>query len=244
MKEKIVGVGVFIIVVGVALVAVSLAIVPFTITEPIELEMSSYWLNEAFIVSAGTHQVRLGEILSGTKIGIQFEVTSGIDSDMYFFVADETSYWRWTAGDAADMYLPRSRITALDINWTVPNTETWCFVWDNSVSPNNARVTAQIIGYWTKTGYRDVTDYRPLMDSQYAYVGISILLVGVAVTLGGGLIGKAQRAHVERNSKRPSPLLVEEESKELIEGLQKEVEDLKNAVKDLQTTIANLLKRT
>ena len=66
MKGKIVGLGVFIIVVGVALLASSLIIVPFTTTEPIEVEKSSYLLNDSFSVPAGTHEATSGSISSGT----------------------------------------------------------------------------------------------------------------------------------------------------------------------------------
>ena len=192
MKGKIVGLGVFIIVVGVALLASSLIIVPFTTTEPIEVEKSSYWLNESFSVSAGTHEDRFASISSGTKLGIHFEVTSGGNLDVDFCVADDTNYWKWRAGEIAEVYLSRSRATSLDINWTVPDSDTWHFVWDNSFSWITTKgVTAQITRYWTETEYRDVTDYRPLIESQYAYVGIIILLVGVAVTVYG-LIAKVQ----------------------------------------------------
>ncbi|MDH5782701.1 MAG: emp24/gp25L/p24 family protein [Candidatus Bathyarchaeota archaeon] len=192
MKRKIVGLGVFIIVVGIVLLASSLIIVPFATTKPIEVEKSNYWLNASFIVSAGTHQARDGWISNGTKLGINFEVTSGGNLDVDFFVADETNYWKWRAGETADVYLSRSRATSLDVNWTVPYNDTWYFVWDNSFSWITAKgMTAQIKRYWIETDSREVTDYRPLIESQYAYVSIITLLVGVAVSVYG-LIAKVQ----------------------------------------------------
>lgn len=191
MKGKIVGLGVFVIVVGVALVASSLIIVPFTTTKPFEVEKSSNWLNESFSVPPG-HEARSGSISSGTQLGIHFEVTSGGNLDVDFFVADDTNYWKWRAGETASVYLSRTRITTLDVNWTVPESDTWYFVWDNSFSIITSKgVTAQITRYWTEIENREVTDYRPLIESQYAYVGIIILLVGVAVTVYG-LIAKVQ----------------------------------------------------
>jgi len=129
-------------------------------------------------------------------------VTNGSDLGVGFFVADEVNYWKWRAGVDANVYLSRSVVlSSLATNWTVPYDDTRYFTWYNKFNLTADKgVTVQITEYWTVTEYRDVTDYRPLIESQYAYVGIVILLVGVAVTVYG-LIAKVHPPSTPQNNR-------------------------------------------
>jgi len=76
----------------------------------------------------------------------------------------------------------------------------------------------------------------------YYYMHI-FLIIGAVLVVTGLFLTLREVIKRKGNSKQPSPLLVEEGSKELIKGLRKETEDLKSAVKDLQATIVELLER-
>lgn len=196
MKGKIAGLGVFLLVVGALLLAIFLAIslivVPFTTSEPFEVEWSDYLIDEwSFVLPALSHVNYHRDISSGTELAICFEVTNGSDLGVGFFVADEVNYWKWRAGADANIYLSRSNVlSSLATNWTVPYDDTWYFNWYNkyNLTADNC-VTVQITEYWTVTEYRDVTEYRPLIDPSYsvyyAYLGIGILLVGASVLIYG-----------------------------------------------------------
>jgi len=106
--------------------------------------------------------------------------------------------------------------------WHVPYNDIYSFKLNNTFSLNPKDVGYLIYSYY----YMHV----------FLIIGAILVATGVSLTL---------REVIKRkeNSKQPSPPLVEEESKELIRGLQKETEDLKSAVKDLQATIVELLDR-
>jgi len=189
MKKSLVGIGVFLLVVGIVVMACSLITVSYTTTKPVKVEKSDYWLRESFVVPAGTHHAYHGSFPAGTRMRIYLKVTSGGNLDVNFHVMDETNYWKWRAGESASAAITRSRITTFDDYWTVPSTGTWYFVFDNSFSWITSKsVTCEIIRYWTETEYKQVTEYRPLISSEYSYIGVILLLVGIAVLIGGIII--------------------------------------------------------
>jgi len=82
--------------------------------------------------------------------------------------------------------------------------------------------------------------------STYYYMHVLLIVGSMLVAIGLILTTKAIRTKTpgsEKSSEQPSPLVVEEKSKWLIEGLKKETEDLKSAVKDLQGTIVELVEQ-
>lgn len=110
---------------------------------------------------------------------------------------DETNYWKWKAGESAYAAITRLRVTNLDDYWTVPSSNTWYFVFDNSFSWITSKgVTCEITLFWTETEYKQITEHRPLIGSEYSYIGIIILLAGIAVLISGIL---AKEARVSQN---------------------------------------------
>jgi len=186
MKKSLIGLGIFLLIVGIVVMACSLISVQYTTTKPVEVEKSDYWLRESFVVPAGTHTARYGSLSAGTRMRIYVKVTSGGNLDVNFHVMDETNYWKWRAGESASTSITRSRITTFDDYWTVSSSETWYFVFDNSFSWITSKgVTCEITHYWTETEYKQVTEYRTLISSEYSYIGVILLLVGIAVLISG-----------------------------------------------------------
>jgi len=112
--------------------------------------------------------------------------------------------------------------------WHVPYNDIYSFKFGNTFSGSSKDVGYLIFSYY----YMHV----------FLIIGAIVVAVGLFLILKELI--KTAVVSSERISKQPSPLLVEEESKELIVGLRKETEDLKSAVKNLQVTIAELLERT
>ena len=107
--------------------------------------------------------------------------------------------------------------------WHVPYNDIYSFKFDNTFS-----WSSKDVGY---------------LISSYYYTHVFLIIGAIFVATGLFLMVR-EIIKRKRNSEQPRPPLVEEESKELIEKLQKETEDLKVAVKDLQATIIKLLERT
>jgi hypothetical protein len=103
-------------------------------------------------------------------------------------------------------------------------------------------VAILFLGFLPGEMFRLFVEY---LISTYYYMHVLLIIGSMLVAIGLILTTKAIRTKIpgsERSSEQPGPLVVEEESKWLIEGLKKETEDLKSAVRDLQATIAELLE--
>lgn len=185
MKRKLVGVGSFLLVAGILALVFSLVDVPITSAEPFQVPKSSDILNESFKVLPREFTSRVENLDAGNEINIQFSTLWGVCID--FFIADETNYNKWQFGGTdADGFMIREGVTAIDEDWTVPSTNDWYFVFDNTINSHaDADVTTQITKQWTETEYRQVTQYRPILSSEYSYLGVIFLLMGVAVVISG-----------------------------------------------------------
>lgn len=185
MKKKIVGTGIFLLVVGAATLLCSRVIVSFATAEPIALPQASYLITESFTVSLEytSHNKTLS---NGDKLHIIVGVESGGNSDINFYVMDEPNYNIWKAGESASPEISRTSISTYDGDWVVSYNGTWYVVYDNTLSSVSSKdVTAVITKHWTETHYRQATVYRPLIPSEWSYLGFAVLFGGVAaLTMG------------------------------------------------------------
>jgi len=184
-KKKTIGMGIFLLVVGVATLICSLVIAPFATAEPIVLPQGSYLITDSFTVPLG-YTFHNKTLFEGDKLHILVEVTNGGDLDINFYVMDESNYGMWNAGESASPQISRTNITAFDDDWVVPYDGTWYFVYDNSFgSVSSKDVTTIITKHWTETAYREVTEYRSLIPSEFSYLSVAVLLGGVATFIMG-----------------------------------------------------------
>lgn len=185
MRKEIVGIGTFLAIVGIALIASSLISVPFTSSQLVQVPHSEDVFYKTISVPPG-HYTQSGTLIEGRRIHIDFEVTSGGNLDINFFVADEVNYYKWKSGETASVYLSRSRITSLETDWMVPYTDKWYFVYDNSFSLITSKeVSTHISEHWVTAEYQDVTENRPLIPSAFSYMGILLAIVGSGIIIAG-----------------------------------------------------------
>jgi hypothetical protein len=170
-----------------------------------------------WIINSGAEEILQVDLLWGATIQGQIWCYGG-NNDIDFIITD--------SGGKAFLN-PGKIYNEHRFRWHVPYNDIYSLKFDNTFSGSSKDV-----------GY---------LISSYYYMYVFLISGAILVTIGLFLVlkevAKTAMASSERNSKQPSPILVEEESKKLIEGLQKETEDLKSAVKDLQSTIVDLLER-
>ena len=198
MKKEIVGTGIFLLVVGCATLIFSLVVVPFATAEPVVLPQSSYLITGSFTVPP--RYTSHNETLSnGDKLHILVEVTSGGNSGIDFYVMDEPNYGKWKAGESASPQISRTNMTTVEEEWVVPHDGTWYFVYDNTFGSASEDVTTIVTKHWTETAYREVTEYRPLIPSEFSFVGGIVLLGGVAALVSGKIVKEAPVASSRNN---------------------------------------------
>lgn len=185
MRKGIVGIGTFLAIVGIALFASSLISVPFTSSQLVQVPHSEDLFNKTISVPPG-HYTQSATLVEGRRIHIDFEVTSGGNLDINFFVADEVNYYKWKSGETASVYLSNDRITSLETDWIVPYTDKWYFVYDNSFSLITSKeVSTYISEHWVTAEYQDVTENHTLLPSTFSYVGILLAIVGSGIIIAG-----------------------------------------------------------
>lgn len=196
MQKKIIWIGILLLVVGVIAYSCSFAVVPFSLDEPFLMPTSSYLLTESFSIRPSNHTSVNKTLSNGDFLHISVEVSSSGDPSIDFYVMDESSYLNWENDEAASPQISRTRTSTFDIDWAVPYSGTWHFVFDNSFSSTASKdVTTNITKHWTETLYRQVTRYEPLISP---YVGAVILLGGALVLI----VGKAVKAPASRHRRR------------------------------------------
>ncbi len=175
------------------------------------------WQYRDWIINSGAEGFFQGELL--WRATIQGQIwCGGENNDIDFCITDS----------GGNVCLNPGRIyNGYRFKWRVRYNDVYSFKFGNSFSESSKDV-----------GY---------LVSSYYYMHVFLIIGAILVAIGLYLILKEvikrAIARSERRSKQPSPLLVEAESRVLIEGLQKETEDLKSAVRDLQATIVELLER-
>ena len=171
-----------------------------------------------WIINSGAEGILQVDLLWGATIQGQIWCYGG-NSDIDFLVTDS----------GGNVWLNPGRIyNGHRFKWYVPYNDIYSFKFGNTFGWSSKDVGYLIFSYYY----------------MHVFLIIGAILVAIGLSLILKEVTKTAIASSKRNFKQPSPLMVEEESKKLIAGLQKETEDLKSAVKDLQTTIVDLLERT
>lgn len=185
MRKEIVGIGAFLTIVGIVLIAASLISVPFTSSQLVDVPHSEDIFNTSISVPP-SHSYQSATLTQGRSIHIDFEVTSGGNLDIDFFIADELNYYKWDSGETASVYLSRDRITSLETDWIVPNSDKWFFVYDNSFSWITSKgISTHISQHWITSEYQDITENRTLIPSAFSYLGILLAILGAGTIITG-----------------------------------------------------------
>jgi hypothetical protein len=120
MKQAIVGLGIFALVIAIVLLALPFVYVTGTVSEAYDIPQSSVIVSESFSVPPGaiTHPTYLN---AGDSLKIQMSVTSGGNRDIDFSV-----------NDGSATYVSYSRATSVNRDWIVPAASNYNFVYDNT----------------------------------------------------------------------------------------------------------------
>ena len=158
------GYSVFALIIGVLLIALPFVYVPKTISE-------SYSPKSTVLISgfgplmdvAPTYKVSDGISLNaGESLNIQVNVTSGNNID-------------FSVNNNSTTYLSYSNVTTVNIDWTVPQSSNYNFVFNSLSAFTSKDVSWQVTELSTETAYRDVTKNVELLPFDVSYVGVVLL---------------------------------------------------------------------
>lgn len=176
------------------------------------------WQYRDWIIDSGAEGFFQSDLVWGATIQGQIWCYGG-NNDIDFLITDSGSNVCLNPGRIYNGYR---------FKWHVPYNDIYSFKFGNTFSDSSSDVGYLISSYY----YMHV----------FLTIGVILVAIGLFVILKEAM--KTASASPERKSEQPSPVLIEEESKESIKALQKETKDLKSAVRDLQATIVELLERT
>jgi hypothetical protein len=173
MKQAVIGVGFFVLIIGVILVVLPYVYVPRIVTEQYQNPKSSMIVSESFVLpeTTTTYTTHLN---ANDSLNIQVAVTSGGDKAINFSVNDGTI-----------TYLNRSNAITINEDWIVPSSSNYTFVFDNSYGYSSKEVTVTVTKHWTETTYRDALTKIQLFPFESAYVGVALIAVGSGLATCG-----------------------------------------------------------
>ena len=175
MKKAIVGIGVFALIIGVLLIALPFVYVPKTISESYQVPKSTVLISGfgPLMDVAPTYKVSDGISLNaGESLNIQVNVTSGNNID-------------FSVNNNSTTYLSYSNVTTVNIDWTVPQSSNYNFVFNSLSAFTSKDVSWQVTELSTETAYRDVTQNVELLPFDVSYVGVVLALAGIGLTIYG-----------------------------------------------------------
>ena len=188
MRKRYLDVSILLIISGIFIITLSLLPVPFTTTKTFEVEKSATEIDESFIVSPRNHQYYTRAFPTGSELMINFEVTSGGNLDVNFWITTEWEYYKWKADETSKSFIYRDRASSFSQKWGPTNNDPLYFVFDNSFSTITSKtVSFRVDRLWIESEKRQVTENSPLMPSEASYIGIAIIFIGIAV-VGIGIV--------------------------------------------------------
>jgi len=96
-------------------------------------------------IPAGSYHVRYGYFEKGAGLIGYFEVTSGGNRDIDFFIVDSENYQKFENGKEFSCYLLHEKVTSLNWTFRVPYSDTWYVVYSNRFSI----ITSKHVEGWT-----------------------------------------------------------------------------------------------
>jgi len=108
-------------------------------------------------------------------ITIQANTTANKNIDFYLNAVNDTSQ------ETIATYLYYPNIETINLNWTVPITLDYNYVFESNTPFNLEDINLQVTKYWTETDYRDVTTYYQILPIQVSYVGIILIIIALGI---------------------------------------------------------------
>lgn len=162
MKKAIVAIGVFALIIGILLIALPFIYVPKITSEAYQVPKSMVLIGgfgPLFDVAPASKVTDGLTLNAGDLLNIQVNVILGKDID-------------FSVNDGSTTFLAYSNVTAVNKDWTVPQSSDYNFVFNSSGTFTSKDVTWQVTKQWTETAYRDVTQNVRFLPFEVFYVGV------------------------------------------------------------------------
>jgi hypothetical protein len=175
MKKAIVSLGVFVLIIGVLLTALPFVYIPKTTSEAYQVPQSTVLDSGPFphFTNKPTNAVTEGLSLNaGDSLNIQVNVTSGIKMNL-------------SINNGSATLLSYYDFTTLNVNWTVPQSLNFNFVFSSSSTFTYNDDNWQVTKNFTQTDYKEVSQNVQLLPFEVSYIGLVLALAGIGLTIYG-----------------------------------------------------------
>ena len=115
------------------------------------------------------------ELNANDTINIQANATTSKNIDFYLNAVNDTNQ------EILATYLYYPNIKTININWTVPTTSDYNYVFESNNSFTLEDINLQVTKHWTETDYRDLTTHSQMLPIQVSYVGIILIITGLGI---------------------------------------------------------------
>jgi hypothetical protein len=178
MKKAIVGTSTFILIIGILLVILPFVHVPKTTSEAYQVPKSEVmlqgWTGMAAF-SSFKNAAKGTELYANELLNIQVNATASKGIDFSVNAVNDTS------GDVLATYLFYPDVSTLNVDWKVPLTSDYDFVFTSNSLFTYKDATLLATKQWTETAYRDVTQNADLIPFEISYIGVILSLAGTSI---------------------------------------------------------------
>ena len=176
VDRKFMSISVVLCVFGVILVLGALLTESYTATEPFRVDRSRVQIENSFILWPNTNRTFARDsIAANSSI---FQITINNTNAVVIKIAE-----KYKQKVVFEIALGGSGGLELHFFWTPPVPSLWLFIFDNPY-PTHTNVSVKVTEYYLRrTEYRDVTHHRPLLDPNYGYAGVALIVVATVLNL-------------------------------------------------------------
>jgi hypothetical protein len=178
VKKASVGIGVFALILGILLITLPFIHVPKTISEAYQVPKSEVvlqgWTGAAAFASF-KNAAKGTELDANESLNIQVNATASKGIDFSVNAVNGTT------GDVLATYLFYPDVSTLNVDWIVPLTSEYHFVFNSNSLFTYKDATLLVTKQWTETAYRDVTQNVDLIPFEFSYAGVVLSLAGISL---------------------------------------------------------------
>jgi hypothetical protein len=198
-RSYIITAGFALIVLGATLVLCSRPVFTLTRDEIQEVPMSEIIMNYSFII----HQSQDKLVPFQMNIGQNLTIFASGSGNFNFSIANFTDPSHLAQPDQPDVvYLPLNDITTINTAWSPivrlaqPGSYYLVFLARNASVDSPVLVDANVTKTWTEIDTIGVTYRGSVLDSNFAYIGLGIVLFGGAISIFGFRFGHTSKKHI------------------------------------------------
>ena len=186
-RSIIIAVGIMLFIAGAAVAISSRPVFTFMRDEVREIPRSEIILNSTFEI----HQSQDKLVEFQMSIGQNLTILAAATADFNFSIANFTDPSHLAQPDQPDVvYLSMDNITTADTTWSPiirsaqPGSYYLIFLARNASADSPVQITANVTKTWTEVQSYQVPYQKALIDSNFVYLGLGILALGGAISVG------------------------------------------------------------